>query len=48
MEVNITLYMKNNPKKVIIIGAGIGGLSIAPLLSKENFNVEIYESAKVE
>ena len=46
MEVNITLYMKNNPKKVIIIGAGIGGLSIAPLLSKENFNVEIYESQK--
>ena len=38
--------MKKNPKKAIIIGAGIGGLSIAPLLSKENFNVEIYESQK--
>ena len=31
-------------KKIIIIGAGIGGLSIAPLLSKENFDVEIFES----
>ena len=38
--------MNNKPKKAIIIGAGIGGLSLAPLLSKENFNVEIYESQK--
>ncbi len=46
MEVDSTLHMKNKPKKVIIIGAGIGGLSIAPLLAKENFDVEIFESNK--
>ena len=44
MEINFTLHMKNKRKKIIIIGAGIGGLSIAPLLSKENFDVEIFES----
>lgn len=33
--------MKNN--KVIILGAGLGGLASAVLLSKLGFNVEIYE-----
>ena len=44
MEVDFALHMKKKPKKVIIIGAGIGGLSIAPLLAKENLEVEIFES----
>ena len=35
--------MKKKPK-VIIIGGGIGGLSLAPLLSKNNYDVEIFES----
>ena len=30
--------------KVIIIGGGIGGLSIAPLLSQKDYDVEIFES----
>ena len=30
-------------KKIIIIGAGIAGLSVAHLLSNYNFNIEIYE-----
>ena len=30
--------------KIIIIGGGIGGLSLGPLLSNDNFEVEIFES----
>ena len=30
--------------KIIIIGGGIGGLSLGPLLSNNNFEVEIFES----
>ena len=29
--------------KIIIIGGGIGGLSLGPLLSNDNFEVEIFE-----
>ena len=30
--------------KIKIIGGGIGGLSLGPLLSNDNFEVEIFES----
>ena len=32
-------------KKVIIIGSGLGGLSTALLLSKNGYNVSVYEQA---
>ena len=38
--------MKNTKPKAIIIGAGVGGLSLGPLLSKNGFDVHIYESNK--
>ena len=34
--------MKNN-KKVLVVGAGLGGLATALRLSKQGYNVEIVE-----
>ena len=42
LEISLTLYKKKS--KIIIIGGGIGGLSLGPLLSNDNFEVEIFES----
>ena len=33
-------------KKAIVIGGGIGGLSIAARLLKDGFNVDLYEKNK--
>jgi phytoene desaturase len=38
--------MKKNDKKVIIVGAGIGGLAAAAFLGKEGFDVTILEKNK--
>lgn len=38
--------MTRQRKKVVIIGAGIGGLAAAACLSKANFDIELYERAK--
>ena len=38
--------MKNTKPKAVIIGAGVGGLSLGPMLSKNGFDVHIYESNK--
>jgi len=38
--------MTKNRTKIVIIGAGIGGLAIAACLKKSGFEVEIYERAK--
>ncbi len=35
--------MKTNTSKVIIVGAGFGGLAAAALLAKDGFRVEVYE-----
>ena len=39
-------WVKVVPKKVIIIGAGIGGLASANLLQKAGFDVHVYEKNK--
>ncbi len=46
---NYFLDVANNPKRprVIICGAGIGGLTVAHELSKRNFDVIIYERNKI-
>lgn len=36
-----------NKQKVIVIGAGIGGLSIAPLLSREGYDVTVVEKNSI-
>ncbi len=38
--------MKKNSKKIIIIGAGPGGLTTGMLLAHRGFNVEIFEKEK--
>ncbi|MGL5519955.1 MAG: NAD(P)-binding protein, partial [Metamycoplasmataceae bacterium] len=39
--------MKENKKKVIIVGAGISGATIARYLAEKNYNIEIYEKRDV-
>jgi len=36
--------MNKKKKKIIVVGSGVGGLSIAPLLAKKGYEVEIFES----
>ena len=38
--------MSNKNKKIVIIGAGISGLSLAPLLAKEGFDVTVVDNNK--
>ncbi len=37
--------MTHTPKKVLIIGAGIGGLATANLLAKKGYEVHVFEQA---
>ncbi len=36
----------NSPSRIVIVGAGLGGLATAIALTQQGFNVQIYEKAK--